>query len=436
MGERMQVPLDEVYEFASGLSKPRSAFGSGYPFLSFKDVFYRFFVPNDLSELVNSNEQERARCSIKRGDVFLTRTSETMDELGMSCVALRDVPNGTFNGFTKRLRPKSDDRVVPDYAGYFFRSPAFRRAVTAMSSMSTRASLNNEMLARLSITLPPVEVQKAIGGILRALDDKIELNRQTNETLEALARAIFKDWFVDFGPTRAKAEGRQPYLAPELWELFPDELDDEDKPLGWSFVTIADLVNHVQNGGTPARKNTNYWSAGTIPWFKTGELFDRFLITSEECITKAGLAAIGGKIWPPGTILFAIYASPTVGRMGILTSAASANQACCALQPRNEIGLPFLFYVLLMSREKLQNIAVGAAQQNISQKILLEYFTVYPGDILTRQFSDKVLPLLNKIQHNQQEEDTLAQTRDLLLPKLMSGEIRLQDAERIVGEIV
>ena len=89
-----------------------------------------------------------------------------------------------------------------------------------------------------------------------------------------------------------------------------------------------------------------------------------------------------------------------------------------------------------MSREKLQNIAVGAAQQNISQKILLEYFTVYPGDILTRQFSDKVLPLLNKIQHNQQEEDTLAQTRDLLLPKLMSGEIRLQDAERIVGEIV
>src|SRR6056297_1411360 len=94
------VSLDELYEFSSGLSKPRSAFGSGYPFLSFKDVFYNSSIPEQLTELVNSNDQERTRCSIKRGDVFLTRTSETMDELGMSCVALRDVPNATFNGFT------------------------------------------------------------------------------------------------------------------------------------------------------------------------------------------------------------------------------------------------------------------------------------------------------------------------------------------------
>src|SRR4051812_21353625 len=96
--DRKLVSLDQLYDFSSGLSKARSAFGSGYPFLAFKDVFYNSAVPAHLDELVNSTERERCQCSITRGDVFLTRTSETMDELGMSCVALRDIPNATFNG--------------------------------------------------------------------------------------------------------------------------------------------------------------------------------------------------------------------------------------------------------------------------------------------------------------------------------------------------
>lgn len=239
-GEWTTISLDELYEFRSGLSKPRSAFGSGYPFLSFKDVFYNTFVPRQLSGLVNSTPEERHKCSIKRGDIFLTRTSETMEELGMSCVALRDVPDGTFNGFTKRLRPKPTGTVVPEYAGYFFRSPAFRREVTAMSALSTRASLNNEMLARLSLVLPSIEEQRAIAHILGTLDDKIELNRRMNETLEAMARALFKSWFVDFDPVRAKAEGRAPGLPKPIADLFPDRLVDSEFgeiPAGWEVET-------------------------------------------------------------------------------------------------------------------------------------------------------------------------------------------------------
>ena len=144
--ERTEMTLGDAYDFRSGLSKARSEFGSGYPFLTFKDVFYNTFVPDELGDLVNSSEDERNFGDIKRGDVFLTRTSETMEELGMSCVALRDVPFATFNGFTKRLRPKPGVEIVPEFAGYFFRSSGFRRDVTTMSSMSTRASLNNDML--------------------------------------------------------------------------------------------------------------------------------------------------------------------------------------------------------------------------------------------------------------------------------------------------
>src|SRR5208283_3698618 len=147
--------LSKYYDFSSGLSKSRSEFGFGYGFLTFKDVLDNFFVPGTLTALVNSTEKERATCSVRKGDVFLTRTSETQDELGMSCVALKDYEIATFNGFTKRLRPKPGTRIVPEYAAYFFRGPRFRRAVTAMSSLSTRASLNNEMLARLSIVIPP-----------------------------------------------------------------------------------------------------------------------------------------------------------------------------------------------------------------------------------------------------------------------------------------
>ena len=102
----------------------------------------------------------------------------------MSCVALKDVESATFNGFTKRLRPKPGIEIVPEYAAYFFRGPRFRREVTAMSSLSTRASLNNDMLGRLQMTLPDIATQHAIGHILKSLDDKIELNQRMNRTLQ------------------------------------------------------------------------------------------------------------------------------------------------------------------------------------------------------------------------------------------------------------
>ena len=141
MSEWQEAYLNEAFDIGSGLSKPAKDFGSGFPFLSFKEIFNNFFVPDALSELVESNEEERDKCSVKKGDVFLTRTSETVKELGMSCVALKDYEDATFNGFTKRLRTNGNFEIVPEYTGYYFRSSKFRNEVTALSSASTRASL-------------------------------------------------------------------------------------------------------------------------------------------------------------------------------------------------------------------------------------------------------------------------------------------------------
>ena len=345
-GERRIRTLDELYDFSSGLSKPRSAFGSGYPFLTFKDVFYNIFVPLELGDRVNSTEREREFCSIKRGDVFLTRTSETMDELGMSCVALRDVNSATFNGFTKRLRPKPDVEIVPEFAGYFFRSMWFRRQVTAMSSLSTRASLNNEMLGRLKMILPSVLDQQAAGRVLKSLDDKIELNRCMNRTLEATARAIFKSWFVDFDPVRAKAAGQSPPgLKPEIAALFPDSFEDSalgEIPRGWKLKTIGDLAG-VVGGSTPSTKEPAYWNNGTHHWAAPKDLsgiFIAVLLDTERCITDAGLAQISSGLLPRGTVLLSSRAP--IGYLAIVEIPVAINQGFIAMKPKGHVPNVFL----------------------------------------------------------------------------------------------
>ena len=154
MEEWKEYKLGDLYEVHNGLSKGGNFFGSGFPFLSFTIVFNNFFLPQTLSDLVQTSEKERNNFDIKRGDIFITRTSETAEELGMSCVALKDYPNATYNGFTKRLRPVSDI-VVPEFIGYYLRSPKFRNLFYGLaSSMSTRASLANSELLNKTVSIP------------------------------------------------------------------------------------------------------------------------------------------------------------------------------------------------------------------------------------------------------------------------------------------
>jgi type I restriction enzyme S subunit len=197
MSEWKEYSLADLFEFTSGLSKPRGEFGFGYDFLSYKEIFNNYFVPDQLTSLVNSSEKERKSCSIKRGDVFLTRTSETDEELGLSSVALKDYPNATFNGFTKRLRPKHSDKILPEFAGFLFRSPLFRAMVSGMSSITTRASLNNGMLSEIKIKIPSIGLQTSISDLLYSLHRKIDLLHRQNKTLELLAETLFRQWFVE-----------------------------------------------------------------------------------------------------------------------------------------------------------------------------------------------------------------------------------------------
>lgn len=170
MEEWKEYKLGDLYDVHNGLSKGGKFFGSGYPFLSFKTVFNNYFLPPVLPDLVQSDEKEQNGYNIKRGDVFVTRTSETSEELGMSSVALKDYPFATYNGFTKRLRPKDPSLVFPEFIGYYLRSTKFRNLFYGLaSSMSTRASLANGDLLGIKVFLPSYETRKELLGFSNLL---------------------------------------------------------------------------------------------------------------------------------------------------------------------------------------------------------------------------------------------------------------------------
>lgn len=303
---------------------------------------------------------------------------------------------------------------------------------------AAQQNISAQFVRSIELPTPPKAEQKAIAHILGTLDDKIELNRKTNETLEAMAKALFKSWFVDFDPVRAKVEGRPTGLPAEISDLFPDSFEDSELgeiPSGWSISCVNDLCEWVSSGGTPSRSRKDFWENGNIPWFKTGELNDAPLLDSAEKINELALGNSSCKYWEAGTILFAIYASPTVGRLGVLTESGTSNQAAAGLKAKGGIGTPFLRRTLLFSRDELQNIAVGAAQQNINVQILKDHKVVAPGSSLAAVYSKTISPLDEQQICLAKSTRELCLLRDALLPKLISGEMRIPDAEKMLEEV-
>jgi len=344
----------------------------------------------------------------------------------------RKVIRAPFDGICSTdiwvVRPKAG--VDSGFLFYLMASDIFIEPLVRASEGTKMPRAKWDFAISLEFPLPPLPEQQAIARILGTLDDKIELNRRMNETLEAMARSIFKSWFVDFDPVQAKAEGREPAgMDAETAALFPDSFEETDPgivPMGWRTGIIDDLCLLIENGGTPKRMEPKYWHGGTIPWFKTGELNDGPLIDSEEAITEHGLSNSSCKLWPKNTILIALYASPTVGRLGILEAPGTANQACSALLAKPEYGYLFLFYKLLFSREELQNVAVGAAQQNISQQVVRHHEILIPSQETAFAFQQIIEINYSMRVINEKQSRILAAIRDELLPRLLSGEKRIE----------
>ncbi len=375
----------ELYVSSSGLSKASDQFGYGFPFLSYKDVFNNYYAPEKLNTLVNSTEKDRQKCSVKRGDVFLTRTSETTDELGMSCVALKDYENATFNGFTKRLRPLTEE-IVPEYAAYFFRSSYFRAQCQSLASLITRASLNDGMIRRFKIRFPKEKkCQEKIGKILLTYDSLIENNTKRIRILEKMAENLYKEWFVRFRfPGHEKVEM------------------ENGLPKGWKYVNFGKLSPIVTG-----KKDANFASPnGKYKFFtcsKADLMADSY---SFDCfaIILAGNGDLNVKLYK--------------GQF-------EAYQRTYVLTPYDISHIYISYYTIQSELDRLLVGAAGAVIKFLTKGMIEKIKIVVPDQSLLRKFNI-MLDANFKIRQNLIAQNTLlARQRDLLLPRLMSGKLEV-----------
>ncbi len=300
------------------------------------------------------------------------------------------------------------------------------KGVAGQTDMAEYVSLTDQR--RMHITLPPPPEQRAIAHILGTLDDKIELNRRMNETLEAMARAIFKSWFVDFDPVRAKAEGRDPGLPKDIVDLFPDRFVDSELgeiPQGWEVATISDLAN-VVGGSTPSTKEPSYWESGMHHWATPKDLSKLsvpVLLETERKITDVGVTQISSGLLPAGTVLLSSRAP--IGYLAIAEVPVAINQGFIAMTPKKRASNLFLLLWAFFAHDDILSRANGSTFQEISKTNFRPIGLVVPPAGIMWAFDDTVRPFYGRIVKNEGESRTLATLRDTLLPKLLSGEVTL-----------
>ena len=388
MSEWKKVKLGELYEVHNGLSKGRQFFGKGFPFLTFSNVFNNWFLPKQLDSLVQTTDKEREACSIKKGDVFITRTSETMDELGMSSVALKDYPNATYNGFTKRLRPITD-RVNPMFIGYYLRTPKFRGQFMAFSTMTTRASLANNDLLNMIVEIPSMETQHRISTILSRYDSLIENYHKQIKLLEEAAQRLYKEWFVDL---RFPGYENTPVV--------------DGVPEGWEEKSIMDVFNFKYGKILPTK---DFVKEGTIPVYGASKIIGRY--TKANCFEPKVLIGSRGN---------AGFVHRTIENETYVTNNSFIVETT---KEYNHIRLPYIYESFKIM--DFVAICTGAAQPQLTLNSLSSLKYTVPTKDLIEKYCDISVNYYTKIAMLNKQLRLLSEARDRLLPKLMSGEIEV-----------
>lgn len=365
---------------------------------------------------------------LRVGDIVIS----TSASFGRPAVVGREAEGAVF--YTGLIRFRSTSPLLNEgYLKTFLGSREFMLQAEALASGSVIKHFGPSHLRKMAILLPPIAVQQRIAELHSALDDRIELNRQTNEVIESIARALFKDWLVDFGPTRAKVEGRAPYLAADIWPLFPEALDEDGKPLGWSIEAVHDQAIWV-NGA--AYKDMHFSSEPeALPVVKIAELKSGITKTTRFTSTDLGERY---KI-RNGELLFSWSGNPDTSIDTFIWTSGTAwlNQHIFAVRPNGKRSQAFLYAMLKFLRSEFAEIARNKQTTglgHVTQQDLIRLKIAAPSRDVESAFENIVGPLHARFTSNLFENQSLVAIRDFLLPKLMSGEVRIRDAEKLVGE--
>lgn len=326
--------------------------------------------------------------------------------------------------------------LLPDFLYYWLCSKDGQHYIFSRVSQVGVPQLQTPLttLRKARLPVPPISEQKCIVQMLASLDDKIELNRKMNETLEAMARALFKSWFVDFDPVRAKAEGRDTGLPDHLAALFPDSFKDSEVgeiPAGWQVRSLGEVCENIFSGGTPSTTVQDYWGGG-IPWLSSGETRERFVIATEKSITNRGVEESSTRLARAGaTVIASAGQGNTRGQTSMLMFDSYINQSVVALLPdRRQLTDTWLFFDLERRYEEFRRVSDGhSSRGSLTTKLLAGLSVVAPPYEVVAAFDSAAEPIVRRIASALRESHSLAAMRDALLPKLISGEIRLGKEE-------
>lgn len=384
----------------------------------------------DLSECRYVDEATYAkwtrRAELRSGDVLLTR------EAPIGEVGLVIEPDGLFLG-QRVMQYRANPRVIaPRFLLYSFLSPALQHQFGSHEgSGSVVSHIRVGDCFKFKVRLPPLAVQVGIADLLGALDDRIALLREANATLETIAQALFKSWFVDFDPVRAKSQGLAPAGMDEATAaLFPDGFEATEiveAPRGWTVLPVGDAVECV-GGATPDTKDERYWSPAEHAWTTPKDLSglaSPVLLRTERLISAQGLARIGSGLLPVGTLLMSSRAP--IGYLAIAQLPLAINQGYIAMLPGGRLPPLYMLFWCRQNMELIKARANGSTFMEISKKAFRPIPALVPPELVVSAFEHTASPLFARIVENERQAQTLAQLRDTLLPRLLSGQLRLAE---------
>ncbi len=419
----------------NGLMRPKAVRGSGVAMVNMGEIFAHDRIGDVPMERVPLSEAEAERFLLQDGDLLFARASLTLEGAGKVAILLPAPYPRTFESHIIRVR-LDRRRVTPSFYYYFFRSPIGRTTMTSIVEQVSAAGIRASDLATLPVPLPPLPEQRAIAGVLGALDDKIELNRKKARVLEGIARAVFTSWFVDFDPVRRAAAGKPTGLSSDLAALFPKRLVDSpigEVPEGWRVGTLGELLSLSRDAIDPGEHPNEEFDHFSIPAFDAGQMPSRDrgdTIKSQKFVVTANCVLVS-------------KLNPRTPRVWLPPAAASRRQVAsteflvCTGNKAKHIGREFACCLATSSLliEHLTTHASGTSNshQRVRPQDFLDFQCVQPTADVLHAFTQTAMPTFDRIAVSRAQSATLVALRDTLLPKLISGELRIADAEKIVG---
>ena len=380
----------------------------GIPVVMPKDIINGSIDESTIARVESHHVERLSRHKISEGDILYARRGDVG-----KCAYTVFSQQGWLCG-TGCLRLTIDkEKALPKFVFFQLQKRETIGWVEKHAIGATMLNLNTSILSDVPIELPSLSTQHRIATILSRYDSLIENYQKQIKLLEEAAQRLYKEWFVDLH-----------FPGHENTKIV------DGVPEGWEKKIIADVCTNISSGSTPSRSNKAYWENGTIKWVKTKELQDGWILDTEEYISQEGFNSSSTKMFPVNTILMAIYASPTLGRLGILSIDCCCNQAALGLiADENIISWQWLFWKLYELRDEFNAIARGAGQQNISGIVVKNKEIIIPDKGVIDGFTSVVSKMFDQQKSLSSQIRLLTEARDRLLPKLMSGEIDIKRPE-------